>query len=446
MAAPFIPPSSAGKPNVPTWVPPQPTQLPLEWAELRTIELSLLDSQEPDVVAALVATTKAAIKEDGFLFLTDYGVSLEQLHRQFSLAQYLHAKISDEEKERLLWDPSTGVFAGFKPRFGWKASLDHDHDYDNDLREKGQYDGIEHFNFYSPEFTDPKRVPDCILPYMDEVTAFCDVSSLLASRDLNVTVIVIVIYLVNSVNRRLLRLLSMVLELPEDYLWDNVQSHDGLVGEGYFRHAIYYPLEEEVRASRKGVRMYGHTDYGTTTLLFSVPVTALQIWKKDTWKYVPYKPGALVINLGETLEVISGGHFKATLHKVADPPEDQRHEPRLSLVLFNGSKGNMRLKPLTESPLIQREGFVRSQGIFLQFKNLMDSGIPVPTNKEWREARKSIRPEDRRLRRPQILTPGVEIKTRMQIPPEERLDGIKEVNGTKYSQDRILGVPVVLPV
>ncbi|PBP17937.1 hypothetical protein BUE80_DR011332, partial [Diplocarpon rosae] len=295
--------------------------------------------------------------------------------------------ISDEEKERLLWDPSTGVFAGFKPRFGWK-------------REKGQYDGIEHFNFYSPEFADPKRVPKCILPYMDE-------------------------YLVNSVNRRLLRLLSMVLELPEDYLWDNVQSHDGLVGEGYFRHALYYPLEEEVRASRKGVRMYGHTDYGTTTLLFSVPVTALQIWKKDTWRYVPYRPGALVINLGETLEVISGGHFKATLHKVADPPEDQRHESRLSLVLFNGSKGDMRLKPLTESPLIQREGFVQSQGVFLQFKNLMDSGIPVPTNKEWREA---------------------QIKTRMQIPPEERLDGIKEVNGTKYSQDRILGVPVVLPV
>ncbi|OWP04495.1 hypothetical protein B2J93_1354 [Marssonina coronariae] len=381
MAAPFAPPSATGKPQVPTWVPPQPTRMPLEWADLRTIELSLLDAEDPAVVAALVATTKAAIKEDGFLFLTNYGVSLEQLHRQFSLAQYLHSNISDEEKQSLLWDPSTG-------------------------REKGKYDGIEHFNFYSPEFADQDRVPECIRPFMDELTAFCD-------------------YLVNSVNRRLLRLLSMVLELPEDYLWDNVQSHDGLVGDGYFRHALYYPLEEEVRASRKGVRMYGHTDYGTTTLLFSVPVTALQIWKNDTWRYVKYKPGALVINLGENLEVISGGHFKATLHKVADPPEDQRHEQRLSLVLFNGSKGDMRLKPVTESPLIQREGFVLSQGVFMQFKNLMDSGIPVPTSKEWREA---------------------QIRTRMQIPPEERLDGIKEVNGTKYSQDRILGVPIMLPV
>ena len=44
--------------------------------------------------------------------------------------------------------------------------------------------------------------------------------------------------------------------------------------------------------------------------------------------------------------VLSGGHLKATLHKVSEPPEDQRHEQRLSLVLFNASKGNMRLKPI----------------------------------------------------------------------------------------------------
>lgn len=167
MAAPFVSPSivTSGKPVVQKWIPPQPTKENLEWADLRTIELSLLDSPDPDVVAKLVATTKAAIKEDGFLFLTDYGVSLEQLHRQFDLAQYLHASISDDDKARLHWDPSTGVFAGFKPRFGWK-------------REKGSVDGIEHFNFYSPEFADNEKVPKCILPFMDEISAFCDVNKI----------------------------------------------------------------------------------------------------------------------------------------------------------------------------------------------------------------------------------------------------------------------------
>lgn len=394
MASPFIiPKSTIQKPAVPAWIPPQPTKMDLDWADLRTIELSLLDSLDAKVVSKLLETTKTAIKEDGFLFLTDYGVSLEQLHRQFSLAQYLHNNISENDKKSLLWDPSTGVFAGFKPRFGWK-------------REPGNYDGIEHFNFYSSEFEDHERVPKCIHPFMDEITAFCD-------------------YLMNSVNRRLLKLLSMVLELPDDYLWDQVQSHNGIVGDGYFRHALYYPLESQTLQDRKGIRMYGHTDYGTTTLLFSVPITALQIWSKDNrWKYVKYNPGALVVNLGETLEVISGGHFKATLHKVADPPVDQQHEQRLSLVFFNGSTGDMRLKPAIESPLIQREGFVLRPGVFMQFKKLIDSGVPVPTNKEWREA---------------------QVSTRCQIPPEERLIGAKEIDGVKYGQDLILGVPVVLP-
>jgi len=92
----------------------------------------------------LVQLTKTAIKEDGFLYVTNYGVSLKQLHRQFDLAQYLHSNISEEDKERLFWDPSTGVYAGFKRRLGWS-------------REASQFDGIEHFNFYRSEFADPSK-------------------------------------------------------------------------------------------------------------------------------------------------------------------------------------------------------------------------------------------------------------------------------------------------
>jgi hypothetical protein len=39
-----------------------------------------------------------------------------------------------------------------------------------------------------------------------------------------------------------------------------------------------------------------------------------------------------------------------------------------------------------------------------------------------------------------------EISTRVQAPPEEKLAGIKDVNGTKYGEDIILGVPIVFPV
>lgn len=80
MAAPFSPPvATTDKPEVPKWTPPETTKMDLDWADLHTIELALLDSPDPAVVENLIATTKQAIKEDGFLFLTNYGVSLDQV-------------------------------------------------------------------------------------------------------------------------------------------------------------------------------------------------------------------------------------------------------------------------------------------------------------------------------------------------------------------------------
>lgn len=134
MTSSFNPPSSTGKPHVPTWVPPPATTADVDFAQLRTVDLALLDSPDPREVQELVATAKSAIREDGFLFLVNYGVSFEQaseaktqepdlqLMRQFSLAQYMFDNISQEDKERLLWDPKSGMFPGYKPDHGWSVS------------------------------------------------------------------------------------------------------------------------------------------------------------------------------------------------------------------------------------------------------------------------------------------------------------------------------------
>lgn len=155
-------------------------------------------------------------------------------------------------------------------------------------------------------------------------------------------------------------------------------------------------------------------------------MTALQVFSPDKkWRFVKYQPGALVINIGEALEIISGGHLKATLHKVADTPPDQQHLQRLSIVNFNASQGSLRLTPTMKSPLLQREGVVADAGVIKEWKALMDAGSPVPTNKEWREA---------------VIT------TRLQAAPKETLGGIKVVDGVKYSEEKLLGVKVMLPV
>ncbi|KAG5661976.1 hypothetical protein KAF25_004215 [Fusarium avenaceum] len=415
-AALFNPPPAdlPGKPSVAQWIPPPVTQQKENFAKLTSIDLSLLDSDDPAVVQDLVDQVKRAIREDGFLFLENYGVSIEQLHRQFGIAQYMYNNISEEDKERLLFDPDSGVWSGYKHPFGFK-------------RHRGPVDGIEQFNWYRPDWEDMNRVPTCLHPFMDEIESFAN-------------------YLTKSVNRRLLTLFSRVLELPDDYLWENVQSHGSPTGEGYFRHALFRPVQKTTEEASKGLRMHGHTDFGLTTLLFSVPISCLQIWGKDErWYYVPYKPGALVVNIGDTLEIVSGGHFKATRHRVFKPPIDQRNSERLSLVLFNSSVGELRMTPaagrssiitfqgqianyVTESPLIQREGCVEDQGVYAEFKKRTQQGQLVPTNRQWREI--------------QIATctdPTDTVKNR--IGEHQIL-----IDGKLMHQREYLGVKVLLPV
>lgn len=124
-SAPFNPPSAdlPGKPQVPEWIPPPVTQETHNFATLKSIDLSLLDSEDPAVVEHLIQQVKVAIRDDGFLFLENYGISLEQLHRQFAIAQYLYHNISEEDKKRLLFDPETGRWSGYKHPFGFKVSL-----------------------------------------------------------------------------------------------------------------------------------------------------------------------------------------------------------------------------------------------------------------------------------------------------------------------------------
>lgn len=79
--APFNPPAAdlPGKPYVPAWNIPPVTQEKHDFAQLKSIDLSQLDSDDPAVVDGLVQKVKTAIRDDGFLFLEDYGVSLEQV-------------------------------------------------------------------------------------------------------------------------------------------------------------------------------------------------------------------------------------------------------------------------------------------------------------------------------------------------------------------------------
>ncbi|KAF4888550.1 UPF0676 protein [Colletotrichum fructicola] len=315
--------SIAGKPEIAPWDKPHPTKEDLNWAELRTLDLSLLDGT-PNQQAELVETTRLAIQKDGFLFVKNFGMTEEQLDRHFALAQYIffHGGISEEEKEKFMWDLSKGTFKGYKPRVGWGEK-------------EGQRDQIEHFNWYQSHFDGlPDSVPSNMLPFMDEIQGFAD-------------------HMTNQVNRRLLVLLSRILGMPDNFLWEKVSARgsagDSLPGTSYHRHMVYHKWDPE-EYDKSSLIMHGHTDFGTLTLLPSQPVSCLQMLNAENeWRWVGYEPGRLLVNLGDALDVISGGQFKATRHK--------------------------------------ERGLNKNSDVFGAFSRRLDEGLEVPTYQDWKTVR-----------------------------------------------------------
>ena len=73
--------------------------------------------------------------------------------------------------------------------------------------------------------------------------------------------------------------------------------------------------------------------------------------------------------------MLSGGFYKATIHRVVQPPVDQRGLVRLGLFYFALADDDAQLKPIA-SPALEREGVVR------KFPD-----DEAPTMEEWRKKR-----------------------------------------------------------
>lgn len=86
-------------------------------------------------------------------------------------------------------------------------------------------------------------------------------------------------------------------------------------------------------AEERGQGVGAHKDSGVLTLLASAPGSVgLQVdVPGQGWTDAPTIPGALIVNIGELLEVATGGYLRATNHRVLSPPEG---DERLSIPFF----------------------------------------------------------------------------------------------------------------
>ncbi|WP_430461479.1 isopenicillin N synthase family dioxygenase [Thalassolituus sp. LLYu03] len=101
---------------------------------------------------------------------------------------------------------------------------------------------------------------------------------------------------------------------------------------------IHYPFDAAA-TDREGIG--AHTDYECFTLLLPTADGLEVLNGQGQWINAPVKPGCFVVNIGDMLEILSNGRFKATSHRVRKVREE-----RYSFPLFCTLDYDVVIRPL----------------------------------------------------------------------------------------------------
>jgi isopenicillin N synthase-like dioxygenase len=121
--------------------------------------------------------------------------------------------------------------------------------------------------------------------------------------------------LMSGIGMELLQAIAVSLKLPEDYFDGPFQGSPAWMGK-----LVHYVGGIVEAAGDQGVG--SHADYGFVTLLLQDDIGGLEVLPPGATEWAPVEPipGALVVNLGEMLEVATEGYLVATIHRVQAPP------------------------------------------------------------------------------------------------------------------------------
>ncbi|KAJ7450793.1 Clavaminate synthase-like protein [Mycena latifolia] len=329
-------------PQAPRYATPPVTKENLDYADLAVIDLS--QAHDAQGRAELAVRVCEAIKTHGFFYVVNHGYTTSQTEQIFDIADVPFSCVGSDEKQLYAARmKEVGSYQGYKPRQYWHI--------DNGVR-----DQLEHYTIHRD--VTKRQHPETLRPFLGQIDAF--------ARHTHFNVL-----------HPILRLLALGLELPEDTLV-NIHGFSS-AGETHARFMKYYPRSEDEELKSRNVWLKGHTDIGTITVLYSQPVAALQILGRDgKWKWIKHVENALVINVGDALEFLSGGYYKATIHRVVQPPVDQQNYTRLGLFYFSMADDAVKLVPFSESPVLKRVGIVRRC-----------ADEDAPTMEAWRKGRTS---------------------------------------------------------
>ncbi|KAH9909157.1 putative oxidoreductase [Xylariomycetidae sp. FL2044] len=317
--------------NLKPYTHPPETTADLPWSELITLDLE--DYGRPGGKERLAQQLEHAVHHVGFFYVKNYGLSQEEVDRQFTLAQAFF-ELPEAEKAKYEVDYRSADYNGWRRR-GLRS-----YEGGNNTR-----DNIEMYNMpkFTKDFEGRYGHPDLIRAHLAEIERF--------HRALHANVVL-----------PLLRLFAVVLRLPDEEYLVRQHTYDDKKSEDHYRYMLYHPRSEQEWADTNYGAAGGHTDLGTVTLLFRQPVAGLQILgEDDRWTWVAAQPGTITVNLADTISHLTGGWLRSSVHRVVAPPEDQRGYKRTGLLYFARPHNDTVLAPITDYSPVLREAGVHSR-------------------------------------------------------------------------------------
>lgn len=143
------------------------------------------------------------------------------------------------------------------------------------------------------------------------------------------------------------QLAGRVLAAVEEALgWEIGSLQEWIDGGNSILRLIHYPpLPEHIPAD--AVRAAAHADINLITLLCEGTAGGLEVQRPDgSWMPVRSLAGQLVINVGDMLQMATGGRLKSTPHRVVNPGDDAgRSVSRYSMPFFVHPRSEVVLSP-----------------------------------------------------------------------------------------------------
>ncbi|HEY3724781.1 MAG TPA: 2-oxoglutarate and iron-dependent oxygenase domain-containing protein [Acidimicrobiia bacterium] len=272
------------------------------------IDVSPLFASDHDARADVARNIDVACRDQGFFSIVGHGIDPALLARLESLAREFFA-LDDSEKAAIAMARGGRAWRGWFPLGGELTSGVPD-------RKEGVYFGEE----LTPD--DPRVVARLPLhgPNLFPARPAALRTAVLETLDA-----------LTFLGHRLMTGFALALGLDAGW-FDRALTADPVI---LFR-IFHYPALAGAGASAEPGAGFGtdsgtdgdagsgwgvaeHTDYGLLTILYQDDGGGLELHTRDGWVEVPPHPGALVCNLGDMLERMTGGAYRSTPHRVRPP-------------------------------------------------------------------------------------------------------------------------------